>query len=793
MKPSIKIIIVSGLILFFVFPFFCPADNTSFEFNKFFMNYLPGGFFYPTYIENYAPDTIFHIEESNGFAFIDNPKVYFEGDSFIQFNWFYNDFNINSVLDEGSPAVQIPFSSLSHFKLQGESPTSDGYGLHFVSEIPEKSHSTLSLSSIYSELGGIFPWASFLITNPAIQRDDRLYDERRQNLSNFFIDYGYSKKFRNSNFMLSFNYFDIQRQFNDFNKLNGTFEESGKLLLFNSGYKKKLKQGTLEISAAFNYLDRSNLDAELGRYPQETFNKEKYSFFTGLRLKKKSYDLKVSFLNEHENLNSFDPDFYKDLLDNDGDGFLVFGKMGAFNGRALNIDLNIPVQPAFLSKNLKIKSFFDFRYTHTSGDETNHDYNAILFDNSPYLVYQWNVGEEYTHSSLLANLGIDLSVEISRNLSIFSKLWLNYNTLNFSFNNNDLGFVSPGFDIGIMLFKNKNPEILIAYGHMPYDLRENVSNFLETNRPTGTIYYWEDQNNDLVFQSGEEGSVYGYSGGNYHFLDDDISRPYKHRFLLNISTRISKNWSLTVKGIYKKIINNFWVQFDQDYGFYVNQEGYDLYFFNSPFKNYYLTNEDFEEDPFYAQLLLYLKGGKKDKWFFSFSFMAQIGMGYTAFGNGPGTNDIGIIDESQANPNSWINGYGRLDGDRAFVGRLYFGFYIFKDLFMGVALKYRDGNPFAFINSTYDYNQVVLYYSTIKAEDDRGVKGGPREDYLGDVSVQFNYKFKMFKKDACLSLAFFNILDVGYELSEYVFSGGSRDAMELNIPPSLRLTFIMNF
>jgi len=32
-------------------------------------------------------------------------------------------------------------------------------------------------------------------------------------------------------------------------------------------------------------------------------------------------------------------------------------------------------------------------------------------------------------------------------------------------------------------------------------------------------------------------------------------------------------------------------------------------------------------------------------------------------------------------------------------------------------------------------------------------------------------------------------LDVGYELSEYVFSGGSRDAMELALPRSLRLTF----
>ena len=164
-------------------------------------------------------------------------------------------------------------------------------------------------------------------------------------------------------------------------------------------------------------------------------------------------------------------------------------------------------------------------------------------------------------------------------------------------------------------------------------------------------------------------------------------------------------------------------------------------------------------------------------------------MGETAFGNGAGSNDIGIINESQANPNSHINGYGRVDGDRAFIAKCYAGFYIFKKLSIGISLKYRDGNPFAFINYKKRYDQYILYYETIKAEDKKGQKGGPREDYLADISLRLNYFFKLFNKDAFLSLSLFNILDVGYELSEYVFSGGDRDAMELNIPSSIRLSF----
>ncbi len=767
-------------------------DEDSFFFSSYLQNTLPGGFFYTTFLENYAPDTTFLIEENNGFAFLDNPKVYFEGDSYIQFNWYLDDFRINSNLDEGSPAFSLPFSSSRGFLLQGESPLSVSNGFHFLTREPEQSHSTLMLSSVYSDLGGYSPWASFFTTNPASERDDHLYSERRKILSNFFVDSGFCKNFGKSSLMVAFNYYDIHRQFNDFNEFNQTFEESLKALTLYSRYQKKMNQGLMEIVAVANYQSRGNLDAELGRYPQETFEKEKYSFFGGFRLQKKAFNIMMSFLNEHENLDSATPDFFKDLKDNDGEGFLSFGKMGVFSANALNIEMDVPLKLSFISENLEMKPYFDFSYTALSGDEQTHSHNAIFYDGQPYLVFLWEPGNSYDHSNLASNMGISLSMEISRDISLTAKLWLNHSSLSFDSEANNLSFWTPAFDAGLILFKNKNPRIFIAYGRIPYDLRENVNMFLETGRPSASIYYWEDLNHDLNYQAGEEGPVYGYSGGQFHYLDENISRPCKNRFLLDISTRLSRNWNLNIKGIYKKITDNFWVRFDREYGFFDSREGYDLYFYDRPFQHYILGNQDFDDDPFYAQLLLNLQGGVKGRWFFSFSFMAHIGMGTTAFGNGAGTNDIGVIDESQADPNSWINGYGRLDGDRAFVGKVFFGFYILKNLFAGISLKYRDGNPFAFISSDYDNGQWVFYYRTIKAEDSRGVKGGPREDYLSDISIQFNYQFQLFNKDACLNLAFFNILDVGYELSEYVFSGGSRDAMELAIPRSLRLGIVIH-
>ena len=97
-----------------------------------------------------------------------------------------------------------------------------------------------------------------------------------------------------------------------------------------------------------------------------------------------------------------------------------------------------------------------------------------------------------------------------------------------------------------------------------------------------------------------------------------------------------------------------------------------------------------------------------------------------------------------------------------------------------------DFENFSFLNSEYNNDQWIIYYKTIQAEDERGIKGGPREDYVSDISLKLSYSFKLFRKNASLGLSFFNILDFGSEISEYVFSGGERYSLELQIPKSIR-------
>jgi hypothetical protein len=322
-------------------------------------------------------------------------------------------------------------------------------------------------------------------------------------------------------------------------------------------------------------------------------------------------------------------------------------------------------------------------------------------------------------------------------------------------------------------------------------MRSGAADFLEDQRPGAEIYFWSDGNRDGRFQEGETGGAYGLSGGASHRLGQDLKPSRRESLLLLASTRISRHFSLSVKGLYKKIRRQSWVNFAEEYGHYEEIDGQSYYFLDRPVTAYELGNVSFSQDPFYAQFLIQLQGQKAERWYFSFSFLAHMGMGYTAFGNGPSANDIGVISESQAFPNSWINGFGRVDGDRAFVGKIFFGYFLAPRLFLSGNIKYRDGNPFAFINAFQRDGQWVITYQTIKAEDEHSKKGGPREDCIWDFNFKLSYDLLLFGKKGRLELSLFNLLDFGGELSENVFSGGSRLANELQLPRSLRLGMVL--
>jgi hypothetical protein len=764
------------------------ADPSEFVVPEFVLQRLPGGYFYQNFFENLAPDVTSLIEESNGFAQIDSPKVYFEGDSYTQFNWFFDGFSINSALTDGAPAFQLPLLAIGSMALQSETPQHRDYGFHFNARSPAGTRSRLMVSSVFPDMGGYSATlGKLVIGNHASLRADDLYDSRRKISGNQAFDYSWETRSPRSTFLLALSYFDIDRRFNDFNVRDAQFAENGTLLQFLSRWQRTFARGTLSLSLAANGIRRDRLFAEDGRYPQETYDQDKKTLFAGLAWQGRPFTLRFSWQMEWEDRAPNVLDAGKDLRDIDGQGFFPFEKWGEFQANRVVLAVEQKYDFSWLGKKFVLEPYLDLTGVFLSATEQSGSHNALYFAAEPYQVIEWHGGGDYRDRKVLATGGALLGVDVLEKVRLDARLFFRYQGIGFETGRNDCRFLQPGGEMGITWSPGKRTSLLLSFGILPYELRANFSDFLEDRRPGATIYYWRDSNGDGLFQDGEKGPVYGETGGASHFLSPGLQPPQRERLLLQFTTPLAANFNLRVKGLYKKIRRPLWAFFADTYGHYEDVSGREYYSFDRPFDAFELGNAAFAKDPFYAQLLLHVYGQKPGRWFISFSFMAHIGMGYTAFGNGPTANDIGVISESQAFPNSWINGYGRVDGDRAFVGKIFFGTTLFKRFFLSASIKYRDGDPFAFFDAFKKNDSWIITYQTIKAEDEHGVKGGPREDCVWDFNFKLSYEFSLFGKKGRLELAALNLLDFGLELSENVFSGGSRLANELQLPRSLRL------
>lgn len=763
------------------------AQNAGYEWNlfrihRFQLQSLPAGTHIPTFFENIAPDTTSLIEESNGFAVPDDPKVYFEGDSYRQFHWYWNAQDITSGLNPGAAAVRLPGAMTAALALHGAAPGDTRRGLNILTAPAGQRTWQASASTVFTNLGGISGIATSMLTPHPTDRAEDLFDSRRKIQENHVLEGFLSSGGPDSSLQLGFEYFTIQRQFNDFRKKNDSFRENADLGSLVGRYSRAVRGGRLEISAAFHDKRRDNLFAEWGRNPNETYHQQYRTVFTAINGLYSSWRWAVSYLNERERREPATPDFSKDLRDNDGEGFLPFERFGLFRSHTLRAGLEADLAR---STDRRLQLYADGALQFLNGAEEHFAHNALSFGGTPYRVIRWSAAKEYTDRRLDGQAGLLLEQPLGRTLALEGRAYLRHQGWRFSQGRNNLSFLRPGFDVGLTIGRHSRNSLLLSFGREPEDLPADLAFFLENDRPAGTIYTWRDRNGDGVYQGGEEGATVGYTGAPFHRVDDNLRAPEHTRWLLVWNSRLSRLFTLTIKGVYKKTDNPLWVKFGQEYGHTETINGQSFYIFDRPYRDYVLTNGS-AKSPFYAQFLLALYGGQADKWYVSFSFLAHIGMAETAFGNGL-ANEPGNIDESMADPNSRIHAFGRVDGDRAFVGRLTFGFQPLRRLFFSASLKYRDGNAFAFFNTLQRGEQLIIYYKTIKAEDEHGKKGGPREDYLTDINLRLAYRLRLFGAAAEISLTGTNLLDFGSELSENVFSGGSRNSVEMQIPRSVRL------
>ena len=753
-------------------------------FSAFLRNGLPGGLFYQAFLENYAPGATFLIEESGGFSLTDDPRLLFEGEPEDHVGWNLDGLSIASSLRAG-PAFSLPSPAVEALSLQGFSPLASDFGVGFLT--PRKGlPTTLRISGVFSRMGGFIGSAPSLLSPHPTERGGNLSTQRRRLRSQTLLEAGGETALQGGTLLYALQGLFSPREFNDLAHRSSLYREDAQ----EASALAKWNKGEWNLYGAFSWKGRDRMGAELGLLPEQTTESDRLSLWTAVKREGTKSSSALSLLLEGEEEKSSFPGSSWELMDNDGAE--IFPTLPQGKRRSLTLRGEDERELALLPGGaFTLRTEAEALWIH--GDPLAAMTTPLLFDGSPLGVLLWKGSPGYTQSRQKIRSTLSLNRPLTSWIDLLASGEVLFQNLHFSRAENRWNRLRAGASLGLLFHLSSRWSFLAAAQDAPYELGYQEASFLESGSASGEQWSWNDRNSDGLFQSGEEGSLQGYRGGATHSLDPDFLPPRRTQALLSLKGRLSRIWELEVQGLTKRVSSLPWARYAQEYGHSETRNGRELYLLDNPFTGFLLSNSPFSDKPFTSQLLFRIRGEKAGKWVFQFSFMAHLAMGQTAFGNGAQANRLFGVNESQADPNSWINAFGRLDGDRAFVGKIYGAFSPFPGFTLGMNIKYRDGDPFAFLEYLKEEDRLILWYQTIKAEDKHGVKGGPREDCLWDISLRGGYTFRLGGGELELALTLFNAADLGSELSEDVFSGGLRHAAELQIPRSLRWEAVYRF
>jgi hypothetical protein len=751
-----------------------------------FYDLLPGSSTWAGFFETYHPESTLLIEDSNGFAAMDRPRIYVDGWSPRALPWLLHGASFNSRLFSGAPLGFLPLAARTGFLVNspGAGDLSTG-----VTMVPQAAGalSSVSVSTVSPNLGSYSPWAQFLISTPAIERADMLYETRRQFDRQVRLDGQWRLGWGDGKALnLAVTHQTVGRMFNDFGEWNRQVVENSEGTDFYGDYQFETSERSTRVWLMINRQDRDRDGAEMGMLPQETVSLNRMNWATGVNLRRWGWHLSAMLGYERDQTLPGELNFSKDLYDSDG--VMIFSQVPFGNRSSYNFSGRIEPRPL---KRTLLAPYADWRVHAYAADETSHEHNALTLNGRPYGVLIWDRPRTESQQNQLYHVaaGLQMNLPVSDRLLLSARAEVNQDGFFGSTLMDTASFTRLGL-FGTLTWRwNDRSQISFDASRFAHPLNGDLVDFLDANRPGGSWYRWDDPDGNFRYDEAETGDLICRTGGGSHRLDDSFRQPMVSQIRLSLSFPMSQNWRFALNAGGKQVQDSWTVRYAEPYGTWKEFDGKMVYLLDQAPRQYIVTNLEADRtSPQYWHLMFRFIGQKAEKWYFSFSFMAHMGLGETPWGNGPVSNDYLALSEGSADPNGWYYNYGRLDGDRAFVAKLSYALYLSRRLTVGLSAKYRDGNPFAFLSADLIEDQLVMRHETLKAEDQKGNKLGPREDYVSEVNLRVNYRIPLLGGIGQIALEWHNLIDVGYELSEYVFNSSMRLPLELTIPRSLRLT-----
>lgn len=296
------------------------------------------------------------------------------------------------------------------------------------------------------------------------------------------------------------------------------------------------------------------------------------------------------------------------------------------------------------------------------------------------------------------------------------------------------------------------------------------------------------------------------TGGAHHAYADRLWQPAYITLNVPIHLRFGRH-EIALLQTYKKFYHTWMAQFAD--GIQANGT-YDAsgYYYLNPGQHDYLIGYQptglmgtgfFTNTPYYiSQTSRYTYRGRK--FMFSLSWQSMMGVGLSALGNGPAANNIGVLSESTANPNTFATienadgkypGVGRLDQDKAYVCRIYLAYNVCRWFQFGINGRWTDGQPFVFFNTATQTDADGNTQLAIRPVCSRGINPtdgdfGCRESALFNFDLHARFKWTVKQHPMTLDLLGYNIYDFGNVYNEMCFPEGARGLMQRG--PNMTLT-----
>lgn len=751
-------------------------------------------------LDNHIDDVHVHLETTADYDYANPYLNAFTGASFKWTKYYYDGIRINNPLIAGDAAHHLPMvnTDLTTDRLQGT------IGLD-----PYKNpNRSLLVKGTRGNLGGRVGFTDWFLNNISGHRsagERQIFDIQQRPFSNGHTEVIYQESTPGkSNLILSAGAGNRVHVDQDYNGVNTSYNEE---------YLRLTAGGTLTNKAHFlgngvnflgSYSERDHFRAEYQYSQAETAKLIQFntSFYTKKQLSsgEQTLALHINALRQAK----VDANFSRNIIDQDGESLHPYHQdgrqqsIGLFYNRKEQIgpylSYEIEATNSMQFHNPSTENFSNAIYRQSTDDNyrslhvidwTAAGFNSGLLENSGKLKYEWSGAS----TQIQATGGVHLYGMLVRENSLIS--------------------LAPSLDLRWQSQLSKAWSIAAAGGFYPNRYDIDQIRLLSPDYLNGTAYYWQDTNNNQRASDDERGAVAFTTGGAYRQQGEGLGVSNTYYLDVPFTYKPSKQWQWTLVAQYRQYRDTWAMEYDQpadQYGSYQQREDRAIWFANGGEKRYEVqpmsadrmssggeANSFLFDQPFYAGATFRFQHQSK-RWYFAGSMTANMIVGYAGLGNGPLHNNINAPSETTANPNTLINQVGRLDTDRSFISRIIANYRYNKKGSLGVQLKYKDGQSFAYYEHYLQENargtEIAFYQPEVRGDNPLTAERGRREDFFINFELHGQYEFNLSKGKLTITATLHNLLDFANETSEYIYGnveGFSRAPLELQVPRSASL------